>query len=717
MNLRQWPEEEDLVARAFDPDDDDVQLIAAPGKRPVEPVLPGDLVVARDPGMQQRTSVVVQAPQAGMAMIDPILPFAAGALLARPRRRTTQLGRGDGLVRSGRTVVRMRESIDESVGRPTLRQGSRGPAVADAQQRLNGAHTRRTGRGEPGLERCPLVVDSVFGPNTRAAATSFQRLAFPGQPREWDGVIGPKTWTALLADGESQVIVPPRIAIDPGRWEAILRPHTGGRVNLRTGNAVRALVDGPETFQAMADDMAATRGPGDYIYLLGWDNFDNFPLASGGDFRTIYTAAAARGVEVAAMYWDQIGFQNTGAVQRMNATRGCRAILDDLTTNNTTASTVRLAAAAAVARLNPLLIPVILEIIEPDIARLAGSHHQKLLIVKRGETLVGYCGGIDMNPDRVRVVAPNRGQPHHDTHCRVIGPSAHDLLSTFISRWRHHPSSAGLGSLRGEGEPVPAPVARPAPGDAPFGGPAAVLIARTFNPVHPRPPLVVAERSIKPILLEAIRNARRFIYCEDQYLFDLDTADALAAAIPRLAHVTILIPGNAITVTLSKEYRRDFVERVHARLSPADRAKFGVFQLTVPGVTPPPFGDHTYVHSKSWVFDDELAVIGTANCNRRSYTFDSEVSAFIFDRPSDNRRSWAQQYRMKLWEHHLGVPGSSLADGVAGARLWRSAARPPSARVASFDHRLPTGFSRAALEQRVMNIAADRLRDIFDPVP
>ena len=201
----------------------------------------------------------------------------------------------------------------------------------------------------------------------------------------------------------------------------------------------------------------------------------------------------------------------------------------------------------------------------------------------------------------------------------------------------------------------------------------------------------------------------------------MDTARALIAAAPRLQHITILIPGNPITdVPFGKEYRRDFVGLIDTLLLGTNRAKLGVFQLTT-SQSAPTFGDHTYVHSKSWVFDDELAVIGTANCNRRSYTFDSEVDAFIFEdnrREDDSRQTFAQRYRMALWQHHLGVPGLSVTDGATSGRLWRAASRPASARVIEFDHRLPTGFtSIAGLRQAVMNRGADRLRDIIDPVP
>lgn len=37
------------------------------------------------------------------------------------------------------------------------------------------------------------VVDGQFGPKTKAATMAFQLDAFPAQPKEWDGIAGPKT--------------------------------------------------------------------------------------------------------------------------------------------------------------------------------------------------------------------------------------------------------------------------------------------------------------------------------------------------------------------------------------------------------------------------------------------------------------------------------------------------------------------------------------------
>jgi Putative peptidoglycan binding domain/Heterokaryon incompatibility protein Het-C len=66
-------------------------------------------------------------------------------------------------------------------GRPTLRRGSRGPAVRELQQRLNAR-----GAG--------LVVDGIFGPRTQAAVRTFQRT----NRLQVDGVVGARTWARLL---------------------------------------------------------------------------------------------------------------------------------------------------------------------------------------------------------------------------------------------------------------------------------------------------------------------------------------------------------------------------------------------------------------------------------------------------------------------------------------------------------------------------------------
>jgi peptidoglycan hydrolase-like protein with peptidoglycan-binding domain len=76
---------------------------------------------------------------------------------------------------------------------PTLRQGSRGTAVADLQRRL----------GKAGFSAG--AADGIFGAQTDAAVRSFQR----SRGLSADGIVGSMTWGALLNVSPAQPATPP----------------------------------------------------------------------------------------------------------------------------------------------------------------------------------------------------------------------------------------------------------------------------------------------------------------------------------------------------------------------------------------------------------------------------------------------------------------------------------------------------------------------------
>ena len=86
------------------------------------------------------------------------------------------------------------------------------------------------------------------------------------------------------------------------------------------------------------------------------------------------------------------------------------------------------------------------------------------------------------------------------------------------------------------------------------------------------------------------------------------------------------------------------------------------------------FGPHTYVHAKTLVADDEIAVIGSANVNRRGWEHDSEVVAAVVG-PGRDGTPVARKLRTRLWAEHLGVAEAAVADPVASKGLWLTARR------------------------------------------
>ena len=412
-----------------------------------------------------------------------------------------------------------------------------------------------------------------------------------------------------------------------------------GRVT--SNNQVSYLIRGRRTFDAMMRAMRTANAPGHFIYLLGWWLSDDFPVSGGLTMRQVFTSASQTGVTVRAMLWDQVGTQNSNEVDRINALPNGAAILDNRTLN-------------------------------------FGSHHQKILIVNGSEGLYAFCGGVDINPDRISPAATSTsssggaGTPMHDVHCQIQGPAALDLLQIFQQRWIDHPDHADLDRRIGSSLPVvSSPVSLP-------NGREWIQIGRTFGNGNAHRGIDsdtlatrargytflrgrAGEQTVKRMILHAISQARQFIYLEDQYLVSLEIRDALIRALPNIQHLTILIPDGSISDLPQGNFRRrEFI----APLRAAGGNKVRVFH---PHPVRAPFG---YVHSKTWVFDDEYAIIGSANCNRRGYTHDSEVIAGICGEGSGSDLRFAHRLRMDLWALHLNMNPASLIDGVASAAYW-----------------------------------------------
>jgi phosphatidylserine/phosphatidylglycerophosphate/cardiolipin synthase-like enzyme len=99
-------------------------------------------------------------------------------------------------------------------------------------------------------------------------------------------------------------------------------------------------------------------------------------------------------------------------------------------------------------------------------------------------------------------------------------------------------------------------------------------------------------------------------------------------------------------------------------------------------------GTPIYVHAKVVVIDDEVALIGSDNMNRRSWTHDSELSIAVFDHELDDRepldpagkgdgaRVFARSLRLELAREHLDAEkDEGLIDPIEVFDRWRETAR------------------------------------------
>jgi len=510
-----------------------------------------------------------------------------------------------------------------------LRTGGRGPAVVKIQQALIDA----------GFPMPRFGADGVFGAETKAAVRNYQSahgLAI-------DGIIGPITVGSLDAQF---AYTPPSDPPDQNfrNWFFTVMPQSP----LRDGNEVTAFIQGADTFKAMVDAIRTTKNAAHFIYLLGWDlqtDFKLIPGDAGSKIEELLTKASkgpsndgVNGVQVRAMLnFHQkkpsggtfTGFDNKLSVDFINRLPNGAAIQDGKYLT-------------------------------------AGSHHQKVLVVYGEQGLIAFSGGIDININRFDL---------HDVHCRIRGPAAWDHYQIFVKRWtdniysKRFPINEGITIPRKCGDKHVQVALTYGNGDKHAG----IDIVPNVIPPTPKGYKFAphGDRSAKALIRQAISNTQRFIYLEDQYLVDMSMSRALARKLPSIEFLVILIaPTNSVNGELFQGWsrRKDFIDN----LVNVDPAKVIVCYHT-----------KTLVHSKTWIFDDKFAIIGSANCNRRGYTHDSEQIVGIFQMNEADTLCFAHELRMNLWQKHLNLPLAAVHDPIASAANWRTP--PAGATIANYN--------------------------------
>jgi phosphatidylserine/phosphatidylglycerophosphate/cardiolipin synthase-like enzyme len=506
--------------------------------------------------------------------------------------------------------------------------------------------------------------------------------------------------SVLVATGATNTIRVPhdRFFDKHGAW------YTAAGGQVVEGNQVKFLIHGSEAFPEMQEAIETATGPDHFIYMLNWFCDVDFDLKTGDQsvpgkpsspntrrvplpntLRFLLTNASDQGVMIRAMLWKSpIGGQNVDAVRFLNSfeeqmtVNGLQRIKMVPPLSNSAAIHDDIGDEALLKFLEQVPILSILKIIP----RAIGSQHQKVLCVSGEQGLVCFCGGIDFNPDRVSQpgLSPilhsveNKATPLHDVHCRIVGPAAAALVQTFADRWNSHPTVQKLS---------PAKRQLKMPPQSGKAGEHFVQIGRTFrrglysfNPA--------GEFTASEMIAHAIGQAKRYIYTECQYFTGDPTAlggdgkleKALTDALKTIEHLTIVVTHWELSDLPSvNSHRRKFFQSLIA----AGGDKVRIFSLQ-PAGNPDDFKAgkirETYVHAKIWVMDDEFAVIGSVNSNRRSWLHDSEVAAGIYDTSTDTvlRYRLAHKFRIKLWAEHLNMPGpqgeAELADGVASGVHW-----------------------------------------------
>jgi phosphatidylserine/phosphatidylglycerophosphate/cardiolipin synthase-like enzyme len=213
-----------------------------------------------------------------------------------------------------------------------------------------------------------------------------------------------------------------------------------------------------------------------------------------------------------------------------------------------------------------------------------------------------------------------------------------------------------------------------------------VQVLRTYPARRPPYPFAPeGERTIARFYRKAFARARSLLYIEDQYFWSREVGAALADALRRNPElrVIVVVPrfpdrDGVISGPPHRVAQRATLELVLA----AGGDRVALYDLENER------GASIYVHAKAVVIDDEVALVGSDNLNRRSWTHDSELSVAVFDDDRDDRdpvdpggrgngaRVFARSFRLELAREHLCVEkDEGLLDPIETFERWRAAAR------------------------------------------
>jgi phosphatidylserine/phosphatidylglycerophosphate/cardiolipin synthase-like enzyme len=440
------------------------------------------------------------------------------------------------------------------------------------------------------------------------------------------------------------------------------------------GNKVELLVHGRTYYRRLHGELCRT-APGDAVRFTDWRGDPDERLAGPGtEVARVLATLAERGVDVRGLVWrshlDQAHFseqENLHLVETVNEAGG--------------------------------------EVILDERVRRAGSHHQKLFVIRHPSSVrddVAYVGGTDLchgrnddvhhaGDEQIIRIDERYGPrpPWHDAQLEVRGPAVADLDATFAERWNdplppdHGPWGKWIARRAHEGKlPRPLPE-NPAP--PPRCGSHAVQVLRTYPAKRPRSRFAPqGERSVGRAYMKAFARARRLIYIEDQYLWSHDVQAVLAAALRRSPSLLVIavVPrypdeDGWLTGPPSRTAQRMAIDGVRD----AGGERVAVYNLENERGWP------IYVHAKVCIVDDVWMTVGSDNLNRRSWTHDSELSCAVIDGELDERlprdpgglgdgaRRLVRDVRLQLWHEHLGTSDDEpLIDPQEGFQeLQRSA--------------------------------------------
>ena len=223
--------------------------------------------------------------------------------------------------------------------------------------------------------------------------------------------------------------------------------------------------------------------------------------------------------------------------------------------------------------------------------RMNYRNHRKIIVI---DGTVGYIGGINVSDNYINNEDENKLY-WRDTHLKIVGTSVSNLQTTFLTDWnfcanQKIPYSTDYFPIVNEKKK--------------FGDHLVQIVTSGPDSKYPK---------IKFTLIQAILNAKHEICITSPYFIpDKSFIDAIKMAALSGIEVKMLLPTKSDSFIVNTTTQSYFQELMSA----------GVKIYTY---------NKGFVHAKTMVCDEKIAIIGTANLDNRSFDLNFEVNAIIYD--------------------------------------------------------------------------------------
>jgi len=444
-------------------------------------------------------------------------------------------------------------------------------------------------------------------------------------------------------------------------------------------NTAEYLIDGEAYFKSVVEAIKTTDGPDHYIYILGWMLDVEFKLTpQGPTLSEVLLEASKRNVEIRILIWDNPLYlkKTEKSLSNLNQLANTECFTDSATFTHPFLRKKIKAFFTDVVKLiednSKGLIGMFLEdrntkvtgdvtvkdleswIIRADYS--ISAHHEKNVIIKGNKGLIGYCGGMDFNKNRVEMKIKDKvyhRTPHyHDVACKLKGPATFVLLEKFKTRWRNHPKAKSI-DLTGNNETEPQDETVITTRNATEYLTYAKIVGTYNNPTGGD-----TDRSFSDAYLKIIDNAQHYLYIEDQYLVDLGVAKRISKKIreARFKFVLLVVQDSdeSSDLVIPNRKRAEFINAITRGASKNEKSKVIYTVLDKTNYKKELF--HPGIHSKILIADDDIAIIGSGNVNRRAFSMESETSVVLFGGTKTFGSNIAQNLRISLWQHALRSP-------------------------------------------------------------